>query len=52
MFNTFLSSHEALMARELKREVFTTKDMYQVDPDDMEEMDLKWKMVMITCNTS
>ncbi|XP_022014823.1 uncharacterized protein LOC110914331 [Helianthus annuus] len=36
------------MSGELKRDIFTTEDMYQVDPDDMEEMDLKWQMAMIT----
>ncbi|KAM0072610.1 putative transcription factor interactor and regulator CCHC(Zn) family [Helianthus debilis subsp. tardiflorus] len=48
LFNTFLSSYEALMSGELKKEMFTAEDMYQVDPDDMEEMDLKWQMAMIT----
>ncbi|KAM0061724.1 putative transcription factor interactor and regulator CCHC(Zn) family [Helianthus debilis subsp. tardiflorus] len=48
LFNTFLSSYEALMSGELKKEIFTAEDMYQVDPDDMEEMDLKWQMAMIT----
>ncbi|MFS7906136.1 hypothetical protein Hanom_Chr01g00055741 [Helianthus anomalus] len=48
LFNTFLSIYEALMVGELKREVFTAEDMYQVDPGDMEEMDLKWQMEMIT----
>ncbi|KAF5803014.1 putative transcription factor interactor and regulator CCHC(Zn) family [Helianthus annuus] len=48
LFNTFLNSYEALMSGELKQNVFTTEDMYQVDPDDMEEMDLKWQMAMIT----
>ncbi|MFS7961550.1 putative transcription factor interactor and regulator CCHC(Zn) family [Helianthus anomalus] len=44
----FLSGYEALMLGELKKEIFTAKVMYQVDPDDMEEMDLKWQMAMIT----
>ncbi|MFS7948217.1 putative transcription factor interactor and regulator CCHC(Zn) family [Helianthus anomalus] len=44
----FLSSYEALMLGELKKEIFTGEDIYQIDPDDMEEMDLKWKMAMIT----
>ncbi|MFS7904098.1 putative transcription factor interactor and regulator CCHC(Zn) family [Helianthus anomalus] len=35
------------MSGELKRDYFTAEDTYQVDPDDMEEMDLKWKMAMI-----
>ncbi|MFS8003880.1 putative transcription factor interactor and regulator CCHC(Zn) family [Helianthus anomalus] len=48
LFNLFLSSYEALMSGELKKEIFTAEDMYQVDPDDMEEMDLKWQMAMIT----
>ncbi|KAJ0604673.1 putative transcription factor interactor and regulator CCHC(Zn) family [Helianthus annuus] len=48
LFNMFLSSYEALMSGELKKEMFTAEDMYQVDPDDMEEMDLKWQMAMIT----
>ncbi|MFS8022318.1 hypothetical protein Hanom_Chr16g01438071 [Helianthus anomalus] len=48
LFNMFLSSYEALMTGELKKEMFTAEDMYQVDPDDMEEMDLKWQMAMIT----
>ncbi|KAJ0604369.1 putative transcription factor interactor and regulator CCHC(Zn) family [Helianthus annuus] len=48
LFNTFLSSYEALMSGELRKEMFTAEDMYQVDPDDMEEMDLKWQMAMIT----
>ncbi|XP_035844043.1 uncharacterized protein LOC110906425 [Helianthus annuus] len=42
LFNTFLSSYEALMSGELRKEMFTAEDMYQVDLDDMEEMDLKW----------
>ncbi|XP_022041370.1 uncharacterized protein LOC110943948 [Helianthus annuus] len=29
LFNTFLSSYEALMSGELKREMFTAEDMYQ-----------------------
>ncbi|XP_022019324.1 uncharacterized protein LOC110919358 [Helianthus annuus] len=48
LFNMFLSIYEALMLGELKKEMFTAEDMYQVDPDDMEEMDLKWQMAMIT----
>ncbi|MFS7945777.1 hypothetical protein Hanom_Chr06g00528161 [Helianthus anomalus] len=48
LFNMFLSSYEALMTRELKKEMFTAEDMYHVDPDNMEEMDLKWQMAMIT----
>ncbi|MFS7962775.1 hypothetical protein Hanom_Chr08g00730481 [Helianthus anomalus] len=44
----FLSSYEALMSGELKKKIFTAEHMYQVDPDDMEEMDLKWQMAMIT----
>ncbi|XP_022040685.1 uncharacterized protein LOC110943241 [Helianthus annuus] len=32
LFNTFLSSYEALMSGELKKEMFTAEDMYQVDP--------------------
>ncbi|MFS7946537.1 putative transcription factor interactor and regulator CCHC(Zn) family [Helianthus anomalus] len=48
LFNMFLSSYEALMSEELKKEIFTAEDMYQVDQDDMEEMDLKWQMAMIT----
>ncbi|MFS7961959.1 putative transcription factor interactor and regulator CCHC(Zn) family [Helianthus anomalus] len=48
LFNMVMSGYEALMSGELKKEIFTAKDMYQVDPDDMEEMDLKWQMAMIT----
>ncbi|KAJ0716250.1 hypothetical protein HanPI659440_Chr13g0510591 [Helianthus annuus] len=48
LFNMFLSSYEALMSGELKKEMFTAEDMYQVDPDDMEEMYLKWQIAMIT----
>ncbi|MFS7942801.1 putative transcription factor interactor and regulator CCHC(Zn) family [Helianthus anomalus] len=48
LFNLFLSSYEALMSGELKKEIFTAEDMYLVHPDDMEEMDLKWQMAMIT----
>ncbi|MFS7936028.1 hypothetical protein Hanom_Chr05g00410561 [Helianthus anomalus] len=41
LFNTFIRSYGALTSGELKREVFIAKEMYQVDPDDMEEMDMK-----------
>ncbi|KAJ0456285.1 hypothetical protein HanIR_Chr15g0760671 [Helianthus annuus] len=36
------------MSGDLRRDIFTAEDMYQVDPNDMEEMDLKWQMAMIT----
>ncbi|MFS7969069.1 putative transcription factor interactor and regulator CCHC(Zn) family [Helianthus anomalus] len=48
LFNMFLSSYEALMSGELKKEMLTAEDMYQVDPYDMDEMDFKWQMAMIT----
>ncbi|KAK1406105.1 hypothetical protein QVD17_41391 [Tagetes erecta] len=40
--------YEALVAGELKGKGMTVEDMYQVDPDDLEETDIQWQMAMLT----
>ena len=42
------SAHEAFLSGKLTDPGLTDKDFDQVDPDDLEEMDLKWQMAMIT----
>ncbi|KAK1406241.1 hypothetical protein QVD17_41531 [Tagetes erecta] len=43
-----LQIYEALVAGELKGNGMTVEDMYQVDPDDLEETDIQWQMAMLT----
>lgn len=47
-FGLFMHSYETLVVGELKGKKMIAKDMYQVDPDDMEEIYLQWHMAMIT----
>ncbi|KAK1429933.1 hypothetical protein QVD17_12286 [Tagetes erecta] len=42
LFGMFVHSYEALVAGELKGKGMTVEDMYQVDPDDLEETDIQW----------
>ncbi|KAK1421754.1 hypothetical protein QVD17_24353 [Tagetes erecta] len=48
LFGMFVHSYEALVAGELKGKGMTVEDMYQVDPDDLEETDIQWQMAMLT----
>ncbi|KAK1415025.1 hypothetical protein QVD17_30794 [Tagetes erecta] len=48
LFVMFVHSYEALVAGELKGKGMTVEDMYQVDPDDLEETDIQWQMAMLT----
>ncbi|KAK1421702.1 hypothetical protein QVD17_24251 [Tagetes erecta] len=51
LFGMFVHSYEALVAGELKGKGMTVEDMYQVDPDDLEETDIQWQMSMLTLCT-
>nr|GEV23729.1 ribonuclease H-like domain-containing protein [Tanacetum cinerariifolium] len=51
--STFLSSNNTSSSNEATNTVYgvataSTQDMQQLHPDDLEEMDLKWHMVMLT----
>ncbi|KAK1429874.1 hypothetical protein QVD17_12169 [Tagetes erecta] len=48
LFGMFVHSYEALVAGELKGKGMTVEDMYQVDPNDLEETDIQWQMAMLT----
>jgi len=48
LFGMFVHNYEALVAGELKGKGMTVKDMYLVDPDDLEDNDIQWQMAMLT----
>ncbi|KAK1434279.1 hypothetical protein QVD17_00015 [Tagetes erecta] len=48
LFGMCVNSYEALIAGDIKGKGITMEDMLQVDPDDLEEADIQWKMAMLT----
>ncbi|GJR74058.1 ribonuclease H-like domain-containing protein [Tanacetum coccineum] len=40
--------HEAVLSSTTKLRAANNEDLKQIDPDDLEEMDLKWQMAMLT----
>ncbi|KAI3744682.1 hypothetical protein L1987_57771 [Smallanthus sonchifolius] len=46
LFSVFLNSYNALLAGKLSHANLVQDDMEQIHPDDLEEMDIKWHMVM------
>lgn len=48
MYNAFIASYETFMAGSLTQAEFSRDDLEQLHPDDLEEMDIKWQMTMIT----
>ncbi|KAI3821802.1 hypothetical protein L1987_09375 [Smallanthus sonchifolius] len=48
LFGLFVNSYQALISGELKAGVSHIEDVFQVDPHDMEEVDLQWQMAMLT----
>ena len=48
LYNAFIASYEAFMAGSLTQAEFARDDLEQIHPDDLEEMDIKWQMAMIT----
>jgi len=48
LFGMFVNSYEALIAGDIKGKGIIIEDMLQVDPDDLEEVDIQWQMAMLT----
>jgi hypothetical protein len=48
LFGMFLHSYEALVAGEIKGKCLSIEDMMQVEPENLEEMDLQRRMAMMT----
>ncbi|MFS8033174.1 putative transcription factor interactor and regulator CCHC(Zn) family [Helianthus anomalus] len=48
----FVHNYEALLAGDLKGENLTHEDFIQVNQDDLEEVDLNWKIAMLTVHAS
>ncbi|KAI3776566.1 hypothetical protein L1987_46352 [Smallanthus sonchifolius] len=47
LFGAFMSSYDALVTGKLQPAVHDVEDLVQINPDDLEYMDLQWKMAMI-----
>lgn len=47
----FMVSFQAYQGSHLNQMDIVLHDLFEMDPDDVEEMDLKWQMVMVACRT-
>ncbi|KAI3811068.1 hypothetical protein L1987_20784 [Smallanthus sonchifolius] len=47
LFEAFMSSYDALVTGKLQPAVHNVEDLVQINPDDLEYMDLQWQMAMI-----
>ncbi|KAK1421747.1 hypothetical protein QVD17_24340 [Tagetes erecta] len=45
-FTVFMASFQAYLGRHLTQLDVVLQDLFEMDPDDVEEMDLNWQMVM------
>ncbi|KAK1421788.1 hypothetical protein QVD17_24420 [Tagetes erecta] len=50
-FTTFMASFQAYQGSHLSQMDVVLQDMFEMDPDDVEEMDLNWQMVMVAYRT-
>ena len=48
MLASFVSAHEKLIGGKLTDPELVREDYKEVDPNDLEEMDLNWKLAMLT----
>ncbi|GJY43481.1 ribonuclease H-like domain-containing protein [Tanacetum coccineum] len=48
MDQTFDSTNSNISTNEADNTAYGVKDLEQIDPDDLEEMDLQWEMAMLT----
>ncbi|KAI3797496.1 hypothetical protein L1987_32753 [Smallanthus sonchifolius] len=47
LFGAFMSSYDAFVTRKLQPANLNAEDLMQINPDDLEYMDLQWQMAMI-----
>ncbi|KAI3784168.1 hypothetical protein L1987_43262 [Smallanthus sonchifolius] len=47
LFGAFMSSYDAFVTGKLQSTVLDAEDLVQINPDDLEYMDLQWQMAMI-----
>ncbi|KAI3725219.1 hypothetical protein L1987_64999 [Smallanthus sonchifolius] len=47
LFGAFMSNYDALVTGKLQPAVHDVEDLVQINPDDLEYMDLQWQMAMI-----
>ncbi|KAK1421848.1 hypothetical protein QVD17_24520 [Tagetes erecta] len=50
-FTTFTASFQAYQGSHLTQMDVVLQDLFEMDPDDVEEMDLNWQMVMVAYRT-
>ncbi|KAK1414966.1 hypothetical protein QVD17_30732 [Tagetes erecta] len=50
-FTAFMGSFQAYQGSHLSQMDVILQDLFEMDPDDVEEMDLKWQMVMVAYRT-
>ncbi|KAK1419547.1 hypothetical protein QVD17_28722 [Tagetes erecta] len=50
-FTAFMASFQAYQGSHLSQMDVVLQDLFEMDPDDVEEMDLNWQMVMVAYRT-